>query len=164
MTPQAITQQRLRYLASLHATASADDKGRIQLVADLVALPADPLTERRLLASLVVEPSVLELANDLEEQDFTDPRCRFVLRGIRQLRACEADVGLDEIDQELRLQDMTRERHGAGAIADKAGFWFIAELLLLWLAPYRDHRVLVEHDLAWLRQLADQRRALRGAA
>lgn len=123
----------------------------------------DPLTERRLLASLVAEPRVLELADELEEQDFSDPRCRHVLRGIRQLRACEADVGLDEIDQELRLQDMTRERIGAGAIADKAGFWFLAELLLLGFAPYR-HPVLVEHDLAWLRQLADQRRGLRSAA
>ncbi len=163
MTPQAITQQRLQVLASLHATAYADEKRQIRHVADLLALPADPLTERRLLASLLVEPHVLELAIELEEQDFTDPRCRFVLRAIRAIRACEADVGLDEIDHELRLQDMTRERVGAGSVADKAGFWFLAELLLD-LAPYRDHPMLVEHDMAWLRQLADQRRAMRNAA
>lgn len=78
MTTQAIIQQRLQLLASLHATAYADEKRQIRHVADLLALPADPLTERRLLA----EPRVLAIADELEEQDFSDPRCRFPLRGL----------------------------------------------------------------------------------
>ncbi len=133
----------------------------------------DLITERRLLASLMSEPNVLAMADALDEQDFSDPRHRHVLRAIRQLRADGADVGLDEIDHELKLQDMARASgggavvnddgswvFGAGSVADKAGFWFLAELLIEF-APYRDKRELVEHDVAWLRELSCRRRTLR---
>jgi len=140
---------------------------------EIQATPAltDPITEYRLLASLIAELHVLAMADEFEEQDFSDPRCRHVLRAIRQLRQVGADVGPDEIDHELRLQDMDRKQVGSGAIADKAGFWFVAELLvafkpfrgthfLVAFEPYRDQRELVEHDMAWLRELADRRRNL----
>lgn len=141
----------------------------------------DPVTERRLLASLIAESHVLAMVDDLEEQDFSDPRCRHVVRALCQLRADGADVGIDEIDHELQLQDMARAKgggvvvdsdglwtFGAGTIADKAGFWFVAQLLIGFPAalyrdgftPYRDARALVEHDMAWLRELADRRRSL----
>lgn len=144
----------------------ADITGRRARVVPAPRLPApapaaltDPITERRLMASLIAEPHVLAMADDLEDQDFSDPRCRHVLRAIRRLRVDGADVELDEIDHELRLQDMEREQVGAGAIADKAGFWFVAELLLEF-TPYQHERVLVEHDMTWLRELADRRRNL----
>lgn len=133
----------------------------------------DLITERRLLASLIAEPSVLDMADGLDEQDFSDPRHRHVLRAIRQLRADGADIGLDEIDHEIKLQDLARSdgggvvvdesgmwTFGAGTFADKAGFWFLAELLI-GFAPYRDARGLVENDLAWLRELRERRRALK---
>lgn len=120
----------------------------------------DPITERRLLASLIAEPHVLAMADDVEDQDFSDPRCRSVLAAIRRLRADGADVGLVEIDHEIQLQDMDREKVGAGAVAEKAGFWFVAEILTMHFAPYRDETELLAHDMAWLRKLADRRREL----
>lgn len=131
----------------------------IQSVGALV----DVITERRLLAAFIAEPRVLAMADDVEEQDFTDPRCRHVLRAIRQLRQDGADVGPDEIDHEIRLQDMDRERIGSGAIVDQAGFWFVVGLLLDFCA-YGNELTLAEHDMAWLRDLSNRRRGLRSAA
>jgi hypothetical protein len=123
----------------------------------------DLITERRLLASLIAEPLVLAIADDVEDQDFSDPRCRLVLASIRRLWSHGDPVTLDEIDRDMQLQDMIREQVGAGSVADKAGFWFIADLLL-GFAPYRGERELALHDMGWLRALADRRRALENAA
>lgn len=123
----------------------------------------DLITERRLLASLIAEPAVLAMADDVEDQDFSDPRCRLVLASIRRLVSYGDQVSLDEIDRDLKLQDMQREQIGAGAVAEKAGFWFIVNLLLEF-APYREERELARHDMVWLRTLADRRRSLASAA
>ena len=137
---------------------------------------SDLVTERRVMAAMITEPDVLAIASDVEESDFSDLRCQYVLRAIRSLQSCEADIGLDEIDHEIQLQDMERARGGgavasagggwtlgAGRVADKAGFWFIAELLV-GCAPYRGMAILVDHDLWWLRELATRRREISRAA
>lgn len=136
----------------------------------------DPITEHRVMAALIAEPDVLGSASELQESDFSDLRCQYVLRAIRSLQACEADVGLDEVDREIQLQDLDRATSGgavpnadggwtlgAGQVSDKAGFWFIAELLA-GCAPYRGQTILVDHDLWWLRELADRRASLSRAA
>jgi hypothetical protein len=124
----------------------------------------DTITERRLLASLIAEPHVLVMADELEDLDFSDPRCRHVLSAIRRLDAAGSPVGIDEIDHEIRLADMDRQHATAGHVAEKAGFWFVAELLVIDFTPYGNARTCIEHDLRWLRELADRRRAIPGAA
>lgn len=141
-----------------------DNRAKVEaVVADVTRELVDLVTERRILAALIVEPAVLRLADDLECGDFSDARFAHVLAAIRRLQATSADVGIDEIDHELQLEDMVRDRMGAGAIAPLAGFWFLANLLLEF-APYGSETALVEHDLAWLRELSTRRRALRWAA
>lgn len=137
----------------------------------------DLITERRVLAAIITEPDVRAAANELDETAFSDPRAQHVLRAVRTLQACESDIGLDELDHELKLADMARHEFGgavpnqargwadhgwtmgAGQVADKAGFWFIAELLI-GTAPYRGATLLVDHDLWWLRELAERRRQI----
>jgi hypothetical protein len=125
---------------------------------------ADPITERRLMASIIAEPGVLEQCDDLEIGDFSDLRFGHVLAAIRRLQACSADIGIDEIDHEIQLEDMSRDKLGAGKLAASIGFWFLADLMIRDFAPYRGHDVLIDHDLWWLRELAERRRNLKGAA
>lgn len=124
---------------------------------------ADPITERRLMASLIAEPSVLAAADDVECGDFSDPRLAHVLAAIRRLQACSADVGIDEIDHEIQLEDMSRDRVGAGKLQASVGFWFLVDLVVKSFCPYGAD-VLLHHDMWWLRELADRRRNLRSAA
>jgi hypothetical protein len=125
---------------------------------------ADPITERRLMASIIAEPGMLDLCEELEHGDFSDLRLSHVLAAIRRLRACQADIGIDEIHHEIVLDDMSRDKLDAGKLADKIGFWFLVDLVIRDYAPYRGHTVLIDHDLWWLRELADRRRNLKGAA
>ena len=124
---------------------------------------ADPITERRLMASIIVEPGVLAAADDVEDQDFSDPRLRHVLAAVRRLRACGADIGIDEIDHEIQLADMEREQRSAGSVRDKCGFWFLVEIVVECFRPYGAD-ALLHHDMWWLRELAERRRNLRNAA
>lgn len=126
----------------------------------------DLRTERRLLAALIAEPCVLAAADDVEEQDFSDLRHQVVLAAIRQLVADAADVDAGEIHDVIRIWDLEAE-HGIRASKthrlDSCGIWFLAELLIS-TEHYRGERVLYEHDMAWLRILADRRRNLRTSA
>lgn len=113
----------------------------------------DLLTERRILAALIAEPEVLDAADELETEDFSDPRHQTVLAGIRQLRSDGADVDAGEIHDRIRLWDLEHGKH----IAESAGIWFLTQLLLD-TAPYRSQTILVDHDLWWLRELSVRRR------
>lgn len=119
----------------------------------------DLFTERRLLAALIAEPAVLAASDDVESQDFSDPRHRAVLAAIRQLVADNADVDADEIHGVIRLWDLERGTH----LVDSAGEKFLVELLLS-TAPYRGFEILVDHDVWWLRELANRRRSLQERA
>lgn len=115
------------------------------------------------MASLIAEPSVLAAADDVECGDFSDPRLGHVLAAVRRLQACGADIGIDEIDHEIQLADMSRDRIGAGKLQASVGFWFLVDLLVKDFCPYGAD-VLSHHDMWWLRELAERRRALRSAA
>lgn len=112
----------------------------------------DAATESRVIATLIFEPDVLPYATELELEDFTDPRHRAVLAAIRNLQARCMVVEMFELDAELRRQD---ERCGT-TVADKAGAAFMADLALS--APGYCHPILWDHDVWWLRELANRRR------
>lgn len=116
----------------------------------------DELTERRLIAALIIEPSVLEAADGVELYDFTVPQYCAIFVAIRELQDQGLSVEPLAIDSEIRKLDEVRET----TVAEKAGIGFIGALMLA-TEPYHE-AVLWEHDMRWLRELADRReRAVR---
>lgn len=114
----------------------------------------DEITERRMIAAMILESAVLAAACDLELYDFTDYRLWLVLAAIRQLQTENADVTVDDIAAVLESQD-----HDKGTrYASLAGYALLGELVLDW-APYRE-AILWDHDIAWLRELSRRRRRL----
>lgn len=112
----------------------------------------DLASEGRLLAAMLVEPAVLRAAGDVELDDFTDLRFRAALAAIRHLQSRWMLVDLFEVDAQLHRVDEDRDSN----VAEQAGLAFLA--MLLCSTPPYNHAVLWEHDMCWLRELANRRR------
>lgn len=118
----------------------------------------DIRTEGRVIAAMLIEPAVLRASCDVELNDLTDPRLRAVFAAIRHLQSRSMLVNIFDVHAQLVRTDEEHETH----VAQWAGLVFMAGLLCV--TPHYAHPVLWEHDLAWLRELANRRRAATAAA
>ena len=106
-------------------------------------------TEARVLAAMLVEPFVLERCDDVETEDFADPRHQLLFMA---LRAVQADqhlfFGLDDVMSWL-------ERNQYLGVT-----WFDLGDLIAGTSNYGSHdTVQLARDMEWLRTLAIRRRA-----
>ncbi len=119
----------------------------------------DENTERRLIAGMLGEPCVLERCAVIETADFSDFRYWLLLGAIRKIQSDLTEVCPFAVDRLLRGRDEVTGQ----SIAENCDLTFMAWLLAS-SPPYCDERVLIAHDIAWLRELTSRRRQLEDAA
>lgn len=124
---------------------------------------ADVHTERHVIGALMFEPGVLEQCDELDLDDLHDIRNQHVLAAVRDLQgsgyiqaACgKSWVCPRDVVRCIQHEDVGRQQH----VLDQLGGWMFFADLLLEFSPYRE-RMLLEHDLGWLRTLAYRRKSV----
>lgn len=132
---------------------------RHRQIADRIAaarrMPFSPITEARVMSTLIVHEWALPASPDLEVSDFVDLRYLAMFAAMRALEARGAPhTGVAVVD-ELRCIDRREERHvtDAGGVTE----YFVGVLVLEYL-PYSEAEWA--DNLRWLRELAWLRRSL----
>ena len=115
---------------------------------------ADTHTEQRLVASMLWEEGILDGCPAVDLDDFTDARMATVFAAIRNLQADGVQVEVCTIEAHLADCDARLGRHALESL--DRDFWI--NLFDRFFAPY-NRAILLEHDKAWLRKLADRRGA-----
>lgn len=110
-----------------------------------------PEVEARVLAAVLTNDRMLDLAGDLEVRDFADLRNRKAFEAVRELQATGDLVSVFSVADEIALRDMERETH----VADSAGLYYLAELVIHADEQLNDEAFLA--DLRQLRRIATER-------
>lgn len=129
------------------ATARAIEQARYT-----VLVGGDVLTEKRVLSTVLVQPSALALYDDVETDDFVSIPRKHVHAAIRNLQARGEPIGALEVVDEIARVDRAQNNH-VGDTVDAA----YVGMMLLDFPPYLDE-ALFAHSLGWLRELAVARR------
>ncbi len=111
-----------------------------------------PLTELRILSSMIAEIHTLFHCDSLELEDFADLRYRAVFIAIRALQARGEEVHVLAVADEIAARDEQRGTH----VFDTVHVAFIGSMLVDG-GRYRGELRLVDHDMTWLRKLAGKR-------
>lgn len=122
-------------------------------IANARRVPFSPITEGRVLATLLVCEWALSASPELEVEDFADPRHVALFAA---MRACEARgefVGVIEVLDEIERLD----RRDGSHMSEHVHACFVG-ILVVTHPPYSEHEW--PHNLWWLRELAQVRRSL----
>lgn len=117
-------------------------------------LLADFATEKHVMAELLTNPERFSCLDTLEYLDFQEFRLRTIFVAIRRLQANEFTVTTTSV-----LDEIWRDDDDNGT--KKADFCIpLAVEILLTEASYPSDGLLIEHDVWWLKKLAQRRREL----